>query len=161
MSLSIESQLVIKTSAIPDWSEIGKIRAQVTLALSGLRQSLRDAAVMVVSELVENAIKYGDSIPNAPGIEVSVVRERSRLSVSVASGAKDDEAARRLQNYTEALAASQDKLGLYVARVQSLADSPEAHSRLGLYRIGLEGAFDLKCTHEDGVLRMTATRALE
>ncbi|HTV23792.1 MAG TPA: hypothetical protein VMG12_34115 [Polyangiaceae bacterium] len=157
----MESVFVIKTQCIPDWSEIGKIRDQVALSLGGLRQSLRDAAVMVVSELVENAIKYGESIPNAPGIEVSVVRERTRLSVTVASGTKDDEAARRLQNYTEALAASQDKLGMYVARVQSLADTPEPHSRLGLYRIGLEGAFDLKCTHEDGVLRMTATRALE
>jgi anti-sigma regulatory factor (Ser/Thr protein kinase) len=157
----VESELLIKTGAIPDWSEIGKIRQHVALALSGLGASLRDAAVMVVSELVENAIKYGESIPNAPGIEVSVVRDHTRLSVSVASGTKDEETARRLRGYTEALAASQDKLGLYVARAQSLADAPEPHTRLGLYRIGLEGAFDLHCTHADGVLRMTATRTLE
>jgi anti-sigma regulatory factor (Ser/Thr protein kinase) len=157
----VESELHIKTRAIPDWSEIGRIREHVALALSGLRPSLRDAAVMVASELVENAIKYGESVPNAPGIEVSVVREHGRLSVTVVNGTKDEEAGRRLRGYTEALAASQDKLGLYVARVQSLADSPEPHSRLGLYRIGMEGSFDLRCSHEDGVLRMTATRSLE
>jgi anti-sigma regulatory factor (Ser/Thr protein kinase) len=157
----VESELHLKTHAIPDWSEISKIREHVALALSGLRQSLRDAAVMVVSELVENAIKYGESIPGAPGIEVSVVREHHRLSVSVVSGTKDEEAARRLRGYTDALAASQDKLELYLARVQSLADAPETHSRLGLYRIGVEGAFDLRCSHENGVLRMTATRSVD
>jgi anti-sigma regulatory factor (Ser/Thr protein kinase) len=157
----VESELHIKTRAIPDWSEIGRIREHVALALAGLRQSLRDAAVMVVSELVENAIKYGESIPGAPGIEVSLVRERARLSVTVVSGIRDVEVARRLRGYTDALASSQDKLGLYLARVQSLADVPEPHARLGLYRIGVEGAFDLRCSHEGGVLRMTATRSLE
>ena len=157
----MESELHIKTHTIPDWSEVGRIRAQVALALNGLRPALREAAVMVVSELVENAIKYGESTPRAPGIEVSLVRENTRLSVTVVSGTRDEEAARRLQGYTEALATSPDKLGLYVARVQSLSDSPETHSRLGLYRIGVEGAFDLRCSHDDGVLRMTATRSLE
>lgn len=157
----MESEFHFKTRVIPEWSELSKIREHVALALSGLRQSLRDAAVMVVSELVENAIKYGESIPGAPGIEVSVVRDKARLSVTVVSGTTDEEAARRLRGYTEALAASHDKLGLYVARVQSLADTPDSHSRLGLHRIGAEGAFDLRCTHENGVLRMTATRSLD
>lgn len=157
----MESELHIKTRAIPDWSEIGRIREHVALALGGLCQSLRDAAVMVVSELVENAIKYGESTPSAPGIEVSVVREHTRLSVTVVSGTRDEEAARRLRGYTEALATSPDKLGLYMARVQSLADTPEPHSRLGLHRIGVEGAFHLRCSHEEGVLRMTATRSLQ
>jgi anti-sigma regulatory factor (Ser/Thr protein kinase) len=157
----VQSELHIKTHAIPDWSEIGKIREHVALALSELRESIRDAAVMVVSELVENAIKYGESVPGAPGIEVSVVREHTCVSITVVSGTRDDEAARRLRGYTEALAASRDKLELYMARMQSLADSPEPHSRLGLYRIGVEGAFDLRCSHENGVLRITATRSLE
>lgn len=157
----MEPDLHIKTAAIPDWSELADIRRQVALALGGLGDAVREAAVMVVSELVENAIKYGESVPQARGIEVSVVREPARLSVTVASGTRDAEAARRLRCYTEALATSPDKLGLYVARLQSLADAPELHSRLGLYRIGLEGAFDLRCSHEDGVLRMTATRNLK
>jgi anti-sigma regulatory factor (Ser/Thr protein kinase) len=157
----VESELHIKTRTIPDWSEIGRIREHVALALSGLRPALREAAVMVASELVENAIKYGESTPGAPGIEVSVVREHTRLSIAVASGTQDEEVARRLRGYTEALAASPDKLGLYVARVQSLADAPEPHSRLGLHRIGVEGAFELRCSHRDGVLCMTATRDLE
>lgn len=156
----MESELHIKTRVIPDWSEIGRIREHVALALDGLAPSIRDAAVMVVSELVENAIKYGESNSGAPGIEVSVLRERARLSVEVVSGIQDEAVATRLRSYTEALAASKDKLGLYVARVQRLADAPEPHSRLGLYRIAVEGAFDLRCSHEGGVLRMTATRSL-
>jgi hypothetical protein len=161
MEQPVESELHIKTATIPDWSEIGRIRKHVALALSELRESIRDAAVMVVSELVENAIKYGESVPSAPGIEVSVVRGHTWVSVTVASGTRDEEAAGRLRGYTEALAASHDKLELYLARVQSLANSPEPHSRLGLYRIGVEGAFDLRCSQENGVLRMTATRSLE
>lgn len=157
----METELHIKTRAIPDWSEIGRIREHVALAVSGLGPALRQAAVMVASELVENAIKYGESTPGAPGIEVSVVREHTRLSITVANGTRDEEVARRLQGYTEALAASPDKLGLYVARVQSLADMPEPRSRLGIHRIGVEGGFALRCSHGDGVLRMTATRDLE
>jgi anti-sigma regulatory factor (Ser/Thr protein kinase) len=156
----VESELHIKMHAIPDWSEIGRIRERVAIALGGLGPALREAAMMVVTELVENAIKYGESTPGAPGIEVSLLREHTRLSITVVSGTQDEEAARRLRGYTEALARSPDKLELYVARVQSLSDSPEEHSRLGLYRIALEGAFDLRCSHEDGVLRMTATRSL-
>src|SRR5688572_10647211 len=95
----VESEFHFKTRVIPEWSELSKIREHVALALSGLRQSLRDAAVMVVSELVENAIKYGESIPGAPGIEVSVVRDKARLSVTVVSGTTDEEAARRLRGY--------------------------------------------------------------
>lgn len=155
------SELHIKIHYIPEWSEIARLREHVALALADVEPSARNAAVMVASELAENAIKYGHSMPEVPGIEVSLVRAGPQLRISVVSGTRDIEAVARLQRCTEALAASEDKFDLYFERVKALSDAPEPKSQLGLYRISLEGGFELQCDYDDGVLRMTATRTLQ
>jgi len=115
---------------------------------------------MVASELVENAIKYGENVANHPGIEVSLVCDGRTLSLTVANGASSSEAIRELERHTNELAQSPDKAELYMKRMLALMDHPDGCSRLGLYRIGFEGQFDLECSYDDGVVRMTATRAL-
>lgn len=115
---------------------------------------------MVASELVENAIKYGENVANHPGIEVSLVCDEHTLSLTVANGASSSAAVHELKRHTDALAQSPDKSELYMKRMLALMDHPDGCSRLGLYRIGFEGQFDLECSYDDGVVRMTATRAL-
>lgn len=155
-----QSELRLRTQYIPEWAEIARLREHVALAMSGLPPAVRDAAVMVTSELAENAVKYGAVVPGAPGIEISIVRSPRALAISVVSGTHDIDAVRRLQRCTRDLASTEDKFGLYFARVQALADAPEPKSQLGLYRIALEGGFELECNYADSVLSMTATRTL-
>jgi hypothetical protein len=44
----------------PMWPNVRKIRHEVGIALERCPAELRSAAMMTASELVENAIKYGD-----------------------------------------------------------------------------------------------------
>jgi hypothetical protein len=152
--------LHIETEARPDWSEVRRIRERVASAVSDLSEEVQEATVMVASELVENAIKYGDNVANHPGIEVSLVCDGHTLSLTVANGASSSEAVRELQRHTDALARSPDKSELYTSRMLTLMDHPDGCSRLGLYRIGFEGQFDLECSYDGSIVRMTATRAL-
>jgi hypothetical protein len=156
----VRSKLHIKTDDRPDWSEVRRIRERVASAVSDLSEEVREATVMAASELVENAIKYGEKVAHHPGIEVSLMCDANTLSLSVASGTSNLEAVRELKRHTEALASNQDKSELYMNRIQTLMEHPDGCSRLGLYRIGYEGLFDLECSYADNVVRMTATRAI-
>jgi anti-sigma regulatory factor (Ser/Thr protein kinase) len=156
----VNSSLHIKTDEKPDWSEVRTIRDRVANAVSEFPEEVREAAVMAASELVENAIKYGDSVSQQPGIELSLVCDEGTLCLTVASGSRDPEAIRELLRHTEELAKTRDKSELYMRRIQALMENQDGRSRLGLYRIGYEGLFDLTCSYEDDVVRMTATRSL-
>jgi hypothetical protein len=156
----VREKLHIKTDRRPDWSEVRTIRESVASAVSDLSEEVREAAVMAASELVENAIKYGERVANHPGIEVSVVCDAHTLSLTVSNGTSNHEAVRELKRHTDALAASQDKFELYMNRIHTLMEQPDGCSRLGLYRIGFEGLFELACSYDDNVVRMTATRAI-
>jgi hypothetical protein len=152
--------LHIKTDDRPDWSEVRRIRERVASAVSDLSEEVREAAVMAASELVENAIKYGERVAHHPGIEVSLVCDARTLSLTVANGTSNLAAVQELKRHTEALASSHDKSELYMKRIHTLMEQPDGCSRLGLYRIGFEGMFELACSYDDNVVRMTATRAL-
>ena len=47
---------------------------------------------------------------------------------------------------------------LYVARLQELMNNPTQSTRLGLYRIGHEGKFDLDYSYGEQILELTARR---
>ncbi|MBN2196934.1 MAG: hypothetical protein JW751_29285 [Polyangiaceae bacterium] len=122
--------------------------------------ALRNAASMVASELLENAIKYGEGVPDAPTIEFSFTLEAGQILIVVRNGATLESNVRRLQEHIEALNRAEDRSSLYLLRLEELLEQPAQNSGLGVYRIGYEGEFDLECTYVDRVVTVTASRSI-
>ena len=64
----------------------------------------------------------------------------------------------QLLDCIDQIANASDKEALYLARVQQLLDSQAESSKLGLYRIALEGCFELYASFDNGVVTVIATR---
>lgn len=143
------------------WSEVQEVRDRVQSLLGDMPDELREATVMVASELVENAIKYGHPVAEAPHATVSLDRDGDLIRVTVRNGAVSTASVRELRAHVDRLAQAPDRMALYLDRLRELMTSGGGGSKLGLYRIGCEGGFDLRCDYVDQVVHMTATRRAE
>jgi hypothetical protein len=145
------------------WSHVRDARKLVQEALADRDPELRDAAGMTMSELVENAMKYGDSTPEMQGARFTLSIDEQAISIEVQNGTSCLEEIDNLKKTIEAIAAAPDqeaREALYVARLQELLEDPTSGGRLGLYRIGFEGGFDLSCSVEGHVVTVMARRLL-
>ena len=142
------------------WQYVRDVRARVRAVLASHPPELRDAAVMVASELVENAIKYGESVPKAPEAVIRVGVSDTEIRVEVSNGVRSTDIVRELRTHIEQITNASNRGDLYVARVEELLNSANTRGRLGLYRIGHEGGFELSCSYVDQVLTVTATRGI-
>lgn len=143
------------------WSHIREARRLVQDALSGCEPELREAAGMTISELIENAMKYGEVVPAMSGARFRLSVDDDAIEIEVQNGAADDGSVERLQKTIAAIAAATDREAreaLYIARLQEMLEDPSIGGRLGLYRIGYEGAMDLTMTCENQVVTVTARR---
>jgi hypothetical protein len=142
------------------WSQLADLRARIEAELAGEREDLRDAILMTLAELAENALKYGARDAEAPPVVVEVELDARRARVAVTGGAGDRASVAELARHVERLRASCDPGALYRQRMLALLGRPGGPSRLGIYRIGHEGRFGLSWTQEDDLLTMTAIREL-
>jgi hypothetical protein len=140
------------------WDHIRQIRGTVGEALKDAEPSLRAAAIMVTSELVENAVKYGEGVPAAPQISVSLEMGTSAIVIKVMNGSADPSAVDVLARRVDEIMSAPDKSALYMARLEELLAEPTETGRLGLYRIAFEGEFDIDFRYANQVVTMTATR---
>lgn len=149
------------SSSLPHaWDQIRKIRKSVGEALEGLAPSLAEAAMMVTSELIENAVKYGEEVPASAHIQLSMSMDQGKLVITVANGCIDGPGVRQLERRIAEIADAPDKAALYMARLEQLLAEPNESGKLGLYRIAFEGEFELSLTYRDSVVSVTATRSL-
>lgn len=142
------------------WDHVRQIRGRVAEVLKEADSSLRSAAVMVTSELVENAVKYGEAVPAAPRISVALTVNETAIIVKVTNGSPDSSAVAELGRRVDEIMSAPDKSVLYLARLEELMSAPTEAGKLGLYRIAFEGEFDLQLTYREQVVTMTATRKI-
>lgn len=157
MSTHLEREIPIA------WSHIREARKLVQEALADRDPELRDAAGMTMSELIENAMKYGEPVPAMPGAKFKLTIDDDVIEIEVQNGVASDDSVANLAATVTAISAAPDqeaREALYVARLQELLDDPSAGGRLGLYRIGFEGQFDLSCTHDGQVVTVKARRTI-
>ena len=148
----------LELSFQPMWPNERKIRQQVGATLEACRQELRTAAVMTASELVENAIKYGESVPGAPSVTFWLEATAQRLAIRVINGSTNALGVAELERRVKDLSGAANKEALYLARLEQLLAHSEDSGKLGIYRIGFEGGFDLALDYTNDVVTMTATR---
>ncbi|MFO0659985.1 MAG: hypothetical protein U0165_09170 [Polyangiaceae bacterium] len=142
------------------WQRVREVRAKVAEAASELSTEVRTAAVMVTAELVENAIKYGESVPGCEDVQVHVTISSTQVAIEVANGATSRPALNELFERVEQISTSDNREGLYIKRLEEMLQSPGLSGKLGLYRIGFEGNFELTCRHDGQILTVRATREL-
>jgi hypothetical protein len=158
-SEDVSSPLIDETIA-PVWRMARSLRMRVHDALSGHAPELRVAAAMAASELVENAIKYGDAAAAFADIRFSLWVGSGSVRIQVVNAAANRAGVDELRARIEEIERSTDKEALYLQRVIQALGCPRDSGNLGLYRIALEGGFSLECGYAEGVVTVSATRSL-
>ena len=63
-----------------------------------------------------------------------------------------------LQRRVQEVHGAEDKQALYFARLEELLANADESGKLGIYRVGFEGGFDLQLDYTNNVVTVTATR---
>lgn len=142
------------------WHHIREARTLVHEALSQHERALCEAAGMTLSELLENALKYGEAVAGMPGASYTLFVEDQYIEIQVSNGFTSAQSLRELEHRIDAIAAAEDKQALYIERLEEIMNNPSMGGRLGLFRIACEGGFDLSYRVEQPILTVTARRAL-
>lgn len=157
-----QADLSVQAQIEPLWATVRQIRYKLHAVLEAYPEEVRYAAGMVATELLENAIKYGDSSAAAhPQIHFSFTLRQGICRISVTNGASSDEHFHRLKACIDEVSATKDKAALYMQRLHELLDRPSPETGLGIYRIGYEGEFELEGHGQAGVVTVTATRSVQ
>lgn len=147
---------------VPDvWSYVATVRQMIVEAVSQRAPALAGSAGLVASELVENAIKYGEPVAAASHASFRLTMNDTSISIEVRNGIRNIPAVEAYKERLAKIAASPNKEQLCLERMQELINHPNQHGQLGLYRIVQEASFDLSCTYENEVLIVRAKRAIE
>lgn len=122
------------------------------------RASFEDAAVgervgLVVHELVENAIRYGDE----KELELRMERSDGLVVIRVANTTTEERAQKLAAIFEDMMSISAPDA--YVRAMQSAAGRPSIESGLGLPRARWEGQVDLELQREPGRVCITARGA--
>lgn len=154
MDLSVILQIPVKLSPVRE------LRAMVNSILLRYPSEFREATSMVVSELVQNALKYGEPLPYIDVPILCLSCENNHIYIEVANGVVSSNAVDRLKERIDIISKSEDQEELYLARLCELMENRSQVGQLGLYRISHEGRFKLSMEYSDEILSVTATRGI-
>lgn len=151
----------VELSIAPRWGEIEGVRIAVLDAVEGFfgdgRRELGEAMAMIASELVENAVKYGDQAKTSEVRIKVAVENKTRITITVASKvAGGGEHLRRLEDTIAWIESFSQPKYAYEERVRVVA-MEHTHGGVGLVRIAYEGQSKLHARVEKGVLYVEAT----
>jgi hypothetical protein len=144
----------------PTWQFVRNVKRMIEEELLAYPEQLRYATSMVASELAGNAIKYGDKTEGAPRPTLSISARDNQILIEVTNRVLSSEALQQATMRIDQMAQSDKKEEFYLNRLQELLTGSSHGSRLGLYRIGYEGAFDLSYSCVDNMLTIKATRGI-
>lgn len=129
----------------PDWSELDKISDLLEKFLNdpSFNRDDFDALKMVVTELVENGIKYGYFQTPESTFQLSLRKKRNRILIEVKNQIKDSELEhlRRLDTKIQWIRGYQNPFEAYVEKLKEISNKTlaDGESGLGLVRIAYEG----------------------
>jgi hypothetical protein len=115
------------------------------------REELGDRIGLVVHELVENAVRYGDDNE----LELKIERTGDEVAVSVANTVSDGDDRNLKERFDEITRLPPREA--YIAAMQRAATLPEGQSGLGLARIRFEGQVEISLSITPGRVCVTAT----
>lgn len=143
------------------WTWIESVRSTVAAQLADHDEDLREASVMVASELAENVVKYGEPRPGTDSGQIQLSVDDRCVRILSVNGVQAQQRVERLGEIFERLRATPDPLQLYMQRLQELLANPnQVETQTGFLRIVCEGQFALSHDYVGGVLTIAAERKL-
>lgn len=147
----------IERTIPPAWEQVREIRDLVAEELAHLPIELKEAAAMTSSELVENAVKYGEA-KRARESMFRLAHSANEIRIEATNAVESKKAADDLSARIDEISKNRDAENLYISRLQELLADGSTGSRLGLYRIAFEGGFELEFTSSDDLVTIVAKR---
>ncbi|HNR86875.1 MAG TPA: hypothetical protein PKM65_00885 [Spirochaetota bacterium] len=152
---------VVKYSINSAWGIVKEIREKVGSLLQDRQKDLVDATMMTVSELIENAIKYGTPVSSSTDIDFELTITDRTISISISNGIVAMSDYENVKRHLDLIGQSDNPGELYTKRLMELMENPRPGvSQLGLYRIAYEGEFSLSYRFENKILTIFAERAI-
>ena len=135
----------IEFNVKPDWDEIEKVRNESADFLQSheLTDDTIHSLSMVISELIENGIKYGNFKMVENKVVVMISIEKNSVTIEVYNPV--DESAfthlSRLDKTIQWIRGYQDPFEAYIERIKEVSKKPlkDVESGIGLVRIAYEG----------------------
>lgn len=156
----------LKLAVKPEWHEIEEARNKTSIFLQslGLTTDSVHALTMVMSELIENSVKYGYFPLPVDNVEVDIHQNENIITVEVINPVNPvDESAynhlKKLDKTIQWIRGYQDPFEAYVEKLKEVSRRPlnDEESGLGLVRIAYEGQAILDFfVGEDGSLNVSA-----
>lgn len=129
----------------PKWKEVEKARTKCSYFLKkhGLSKDMNDMFSMVVSELIENGIKYGYFKLTDDNVIVNITIEDKIMTAIVINPIEEEafEHLEKMDKMIQWIRGYQDPFEAYVERVKEVSKKHlnDKESGLGLVRIAYEG----------------------
>ena len=126
----------------------------------GIDPITANAITMAATELMENAVKYGRSLPDCKEIEFLFTKEEySTVKIAVTNGVVSDDHMQKFLLHLQQLRDTENPEALFTERVLELMDKPDCSSgQLGLFRIAYEGSFTIDYEYVNDRLTIIARR---
>ena len=153
--------IVLSYSITPVWQVVRNIEEKIREIFVTKNDELFNATIMVVSELVENAVKYGMDIPTVKSINFNFSVSKDVIVISVANPVDQVGHIDELKDHIHDIQNCDDPQSLYIRRLEELLENTNAkRTQLGLYRIAYEGKYDLSYEYDGKIITVNAIRTL-
>ncbi len=135
----------LKLNLQPEWDEIEKIRNKSSSFFKshGFSENHIHALTMVISELIENAVKYGSYGDGDGPVSLSIDVNKKTVIIEVQNPVNAGEIShlRKLDETIQWIRGFQDPFEAYIVKLKEVATKPlqDKESGLGLVRISYEG----------------------
>ena len=158
---------IMKIELAPEWDELEPIRLEAGRFLEehGFSEQVSHSTVMVLSELLENSVKYGSFSDEKDKVSVILELGTDQITVEVSNPIAESTLPHLdiLDRTIQWVRGFQDPFEAYVKRLKEISKKPldDRESGLGIVRIVYEGrvALDFFVSDQD-VLTVSAVRNL-
>ncbi len=154
---------IMNLKIAPEWDnlETVRVRTEEFLKDKNLSRDIIDSIIMNISELMENAVKYGRFDDKIKDIAASVTVTDNDIIVEVKSPVKDEDDFhfKRLDKIIQWIRGYQNPFEAYIEKLKEVAVQPvcESESGIGIIRIAYEGQSILDFYIDDnGIISVSA-----
>lgn len=156
-------KILLEFTLAANWHSTVSVRARTAsrLKAEGWDSDIIDAVTMCITELTENAVKYGIDAETDSKIHAEVIRDGNQIVVRVSNRVEKNRKFKSLIKAIEELHSTENPEELHLERMKEILYNPKkGSSKLGIYRIAYEGNFSINCKIEDGVLTVFAVHSI-
>lgn len=143
------------------WSSLDEIRFKLNTIPYNYSKSNLENIHIVVTELLENAIKYSQIHESTDSIEYKFEFNEKMIELSVSNEVANEEDLNFLRNFFKSIDSEVKVQSLYQARIDEIFENKNLnHNRLGLLRVVAECKYDLKLTQNKNNVTITARKEI-